>query len=82
MGVVEPTPIELPEIPSSPIQPQAVLEQQLCKGTPEVLVHWMGYSPADASWEKKTDFNSRFLDFILEDKNDFMGGGMLRSSHK
>jgi hypothetical protein len=45
----------------------------------EILVHWVGYSTANASWEKKADFISRFSKFVLEDKDVCMGGGMLQS---
>jgi hypothetical protein len=49
------------------------------KGTMEILVHWMGFSPIDASWENKDDFISRFPNFVLVDKDTSKEGGMLQS---
>jgi hypothetical protein len=79
VGTAEPTEIELPVVPDSPIQPQSVLEQRMRKGTMEIIVHWMGFSLADASWENKDDFISRFPNFVLEDKDTSKEGGMLQS---
>jgi hypothetical protein len=79
VGTAEPTEIELPVVPDSPIQPQSILEQRMRKGAMEILVHWMGFSPADASWENKDDFISRFPNFVLKDKDTSKEGGMLQS---
>jgi hypothetical protein len=79
VGTTIPTEAKLLDIPSLQIQPFAILEQRVHKGFPEILVHWAGYSPVDASWEKKDDFLSRYPDFVLEDKDPFKGRGMLQS---
>jgi hypothetical protein len=79
VGTTIPMEAKLPGIPSLQIQPLAILEQRVHKGFPEILVHWAGYSPANASWEKKDDFLSRYPDFVLEDKDPFKGRGMLQS---
>jgi hypothetical protein len=67
----------LPEDFSPRIHPQTVLDQRRRKGTEKILVHWVGYSPADATWENKADFVSRFPEFTLEDKGILKRGGML-----
>ena len=70
----------LPEDFSPQIHPQTVLEQRRRKGIVEILVHWVDYSPIDATWENKADFVSRFPKFTLEDKGILKRGGMLESS--
>jgi hypothetical protein len=77
MGTDEPVEIALPVLPDSRVQPQAVLEQRVCKGEPEILVHYEGSSLADATWERRVDFSSRFPDFVLGDKDVLKGEGML-----
>jgi hypothetical protein len=73
MSTTDPIEIALPAVPNSRVQPQVVLEQRMRKGELEILVHWEGFSLADASWEKRVDFTSRFLDFVLEDNDVFKG---------
>ncbi|KAF2282527.1 hypothetical protein GH714_043698 [Hevea brasiliensis] len=61
--------------------PQAVIDSRILKGQPQVLVHWEGLSPAEASWEAVNSFRSRYPSFVLEDKHNFNGrvGVMSRS---
>ncbi|KAF2295296.1 hypothetical protein GH714_032487 [Hevea brasiliensis] len=83
--IKSPVPIE----PSLPIlskgemhpSPQAVIDSRILKGQPQVLVHWEGLSPAEASWEAVNSFRSRYPSFVLEDKHNFNGrvGVMSRS---
>ncbi|BBN67650.1 hypothetical protein Prudu_144S000300 [Prunus dulcis] len=48
--------------------PQAILGQRKRKNQEEVLVHWKGLSPADATWENLKELQLRFPDVNLEDK--------------
>lgn len=80
VGTSIPVSSTLPIADGPPVQPQAVLDQRRRKGIDELLVHWSGHSPADATWEPKSDLISRFPDFTLEDKGDSKGEGMLLSS--
>ena len=63
---------ELPRVEVKPTQihplAQAILETRMQKGEKELLVHWQGLSPADATWEPLVDFQVRFPYFSLEDK--------------
>jgi hypothetical protein len=69
----------LPITPSSPtIIPQAVLDRRMVKrgnqATTQVLLHWKGLAPSDATWEFADDIRCRFPEFSLEDKVVFEGG--------
>jgi hypothetical protein len=44
----------------------------------EVLIHWDGLSPTDATRENLEDMQHRFPLFALEDKDNFKGQGVLR----
>lgn len=48
--------------------PQAILEKRKRRRREEVLVHWHGLSPADATWEDLQELKLRFPDMFLEDK--------------
>jgi hypothetical protein len=69
----------LPITPSAPtIIPQAVLDRRMVKRgnqtTTQVLLHWKGLAPSDATWEFADDIRCRFPEFSLEDKVVFEGG--------
>jgi len=69
----------LPITPSSPtIIPQAVLDRRMVKrgnqATTQVLLHWKGLAPSDATWEFADDIRCRFPEFSLEDKVVFEEG--------
>ncbi|KAA8534461.1 hypothetical protein F0562_031978 [Nyssa sinensis] len=55
------------------VHPQAILDRKQSKGQWKILVHWQGYSPADATWEDMQDFTFRYPQFALGDK-DVVGG--------
>ena len=62
----------LPEIDGSsgvvgPL-PQAVLDRRTRKNKEEVLIHWQGLSPTEATWEDARTIRLRFPDITLEDK--------------
>ncbi|XP_062153129.1 uncharacterized protein LOC133861362 [Alnus glutinosa] len=59
------------------IVPQAILDVRGTAHKKEVLVHWRGYSPADATWEKSNVMEQQFPEVILEGKDFFNKGGML-----
>jgi hypothetical protein len=59
---------------------KVALEYRTKKGITEVLVHWEGLSPADSTWENFNDMQLRFPSFVLEDKDNFKGKGVLRTS--
>ncbi|XP_075082316.1 uncharacterized protein LOC142166807 [Nicotiana tabacum] len=43
--------------------PSAILGSRARRGKKEVLVHWKGCSPAEATWEALDDICQQFLDF-------------------
>jgi hypothetical protein len=45
----------------------------------EVLIHWRGFNPADATWDKVLEFQANFSDFVIDDKDILNGEGMLRN---
>lgn len=49
--------------------PQAMLDQRVRKGKNEILIHWKGLSPVEATWEHWEIIQERFLDLILEDED-------------
>jgi hypothetical protein len=67
--------------PAPCLQPRAILDRRLArqkdKGTTQVLVHWEGLAPADATWEFTDELSIRFPSFNLEDKVGFKGGRLL-----
>jgi hypothetical protein len=79
VGTKAATSTEIPEYESNHpvIQPQAALGFRGNINSKEVLIHWQGFNPADATWEKVAEFQARFPDFVLEDKDPLNGGGML-----
>ena len=48
--------------------PQAVLDRRTRRNKEEVLIHWQGLSPAEATWEDAHTMRLHFLDITLEDK--------------
>ncbi|GLT69981.1 hypothetical protein SLA2020_420890 [Shorea laevis] len=58
--------------------PLTILEPRLHQGQHEILVHWHGRSPAEATWEVLSEFQLRYPHFALEDKGNFKGDGVLR----
>jgi len=80
VGVGVPIQDDLPPISEDrQLTPQAILDQRLQQGNPEILVYWKELSPADATWELLSDFKLRFPTFTLGDKGHFKRGGMLRT---
>ena len=57
--------------------PQAVLDHRVQKGHQEVLIHWKGLSPADATWEDLQNMKRRFTGLALEEKGEIRGGELL-----
>lgn len=54
----------------SPI-PQAVLDQRQRKNEDEILIHWKGLSPAEATWENLAAMQKQFPNHSLEDNAIF-----------
>ena len=52
-------------------QAQAILDRRLIKKKEEVLIHWQGLSPAEATWEDVATIKEQFPDYGLEDKATF-----------
>lgn len=48
--------------------PQAILDRRTRRRKEEVLIHWQGLSPADATWEEVEGLRIRFPNLSLEDK--------------
>jgi hypothetical protein len=61
-------------------RPKVALEYCTKKGVTEVLVHWEGLSPTDATWENLNSMQLRFPSFVLEDKDNSKGVGVLGES--
>ena len=61
-------------------RPKVALEYRTKKGVTEVLVHCEGLSPADATWDNLNDMQLRFQSFVLEDKDNSKGEGVLGES--
>jgi hypothetical protein len=45
-----------------------VLENHIRIKKPEVLIHWHGLSPVEATWEEQKFIQEQFPNFSLEDK--------------
>jgi hypothetical protein len=68
-----------PTTPQTPVlQPRTILERQIAKrqnqAITQVLIHWEGLSPADATWEYIDELKWRFPQFNLGDKVGFKKG--------
>jgi hypothetical protein len=48
--------------------PAAVIRTRLNRGRWQLLVHWDGRTPADATWEALQDFKDRYPEFQLADE--------------
>jgi hypothetical protein len=57
--------------------PKTILDHHIHQGQEEFLVHWHNRSPADATWEVKTELLLRFSSLGLEDKAKLKGVGVL-----
>lgn len=62
--------------------PQAILDTRVLHGNMELLIHWRGHSPADATWESQAEMGDRFPNLALEDKDKSKEDGVLRTRHK
>lgn len=58
-------------------KPQAVLDLWMRKGRQEVLIHWQGMPPAEATWENFMDIKQRFVGLALGDKGEILRGELL-----
>jgi len=54
--------------------PQHAIQACLNRGVWELLIHWQGSAPAEATWESLPSFVATYPDFQLEDKL-FLGEG-------
>ncbi|KAK0580835.1 hypothetical protein LWI29_006834 [Acer saccharum] len=48
--------------------PQAILDRRIRRRKDEVLIHWQGLSPAEATWEELDVIQGQFPNLTLEDK--------------
>lgn len=48
-------------------QPEAILDSRVRKNKKEVLVHWRGLSPLEATWERLDKISKQFPDVSLTD---------------
>jgi hypothetical protein len=60
------------------VLPRAVLDHRVTHGRAEILVHWQGHSPAEATWVTRDEFVLRFPSFALEDNGKLKQVGVLR----
>jgi hypothetical protein len=67
------------------LQPQAIMERRIARrrnqAITQVLIHWKGLSPADATWEIADEIAARFPEFHLEDKVGLMGEDLLHAAN-
>ena len=67
--------------PGPTLQPRAILDRRMTRqnnqAATQVLIHWAGLPPADATWEFTTELKLRFPTFNLEDKVGFVGEQLL-----
>jgi hypothetical protein len=56
---------------------KAILDSRRAGHNMEFLIHWQGYSSADATWEKGSVLKQQFPKLVLEDKARVKEGGML-----
>lgn len=49
-------------------QPEAILDSRVRRKRSEVLIHWRGSSPMEATWEELEQVKKQFPDVSLEDK--------------
>ena len=73
----------LPDSPHEPLlQPQVIMDRRMVKrGTQaatQVLIHWKGLSPTEATWEFIDDVQLRFPTFNLEDKVTLKDGDLIQ----
>lgn len=52
-------------------KPQAVLDRRVYRRREQVLIHWQGLSPAEATWEDLKSMKQQFPDYCLGDKAVF-----------
>ena len=83
----QPVQSDLPPMPQmQELQPQAILERRMIRkknhAITQVLIHWTGLSPADATWEIAADIARRFPNFHLEDKVGLMGEDLLHGRNE
>jgi hypothetical protein len=82
----QPVQSDLPPMPQTQeLQPQAIMERRIARrknqAVTQVLIHWKGLSPADATWEMVDEIAARFPDFHLEDKVVLMGEDLLHAAN-
>ncbi|MCH79330.1 transposon Tf2-1 polyprotein [Trifolium medium] len=77
---------ELPELmeeQSEGFEPETVLAtrrvKHLNEDVKQVLIHWKGRTADEATWEDELMIRSQFPKFILEDKDNIIGGGIDRT---
>ncbi|KAL4196489.1 hypothetical protein AMTRI_Chr04g183520 [Amborella trichopoda] len=51
-------------------KPQAILDRRTRKKNQELLVHWQGLSPAEATWKDLSFMKQQFIELALEDKGE------------
>ncbi|KAF2315859.1 hypothetical protein GH714_040513 [Hevea brasiliensis] len=49
-------------------QPEAILDSRIRRNRREVLIHWRGSSPMEATWEELEQIKEQFPEVSLEDK--------------
>jgi len=74
----QPVQTTLPQMPPNPVlQPQATMDRRIVKRknqtATQILIHWRGFSPADATWEYAEEIATRFPHFNLDNKVNSMG---------
>ncbi|KAL4191298.1 hypothetical protein AMTRI_Chr07g29130 [Amborella trichopoda] len=53
------------------LHPQAIVDQRVNKRRKQILIHWQGMLPAEATWEDLEAKKKHFPEFSLEDKTEF-----------
>jgi hypothetical protein len=64
------------------LQPQVIMDHRMVKrgvrAATQVLIHWKGLSPTEATWEFLDEVQLRFPTFNLEDKVVLKGGDLIQ----
>jgi hypothetical protein len=67
-------PISLVNMDGLHVKPQAILDRRTRRGKTEILVHWQGLQPSDATWEI---LENQFPEYALRDKGPLKGEGFV-----
>jgi hypothetical protein len=59
------------------VRPKAILDRRTRRGKTEILVHWQGLHPSNATWEVLEIMEKQFPRYALRDKGLLKGEGFV-----